>query len=384
MTKTLLALFALPLAIAPSLAAAQTIHVGVTISQTGPAASLGIPQKNSIGLLPTEVAGHKLDYMVLDDGSDSTKAVTNLHKFLEEDHADVVIGSSTTPVSLAMIDLAAQSEVPMLSLAASQAIIAPMDAKKHWVFKMPQNDSLMAEAIGAHMAKTGVKTVAFIGFSDAYGDGWLREMQRVLGAKKIELVDIERYGRTDTSVTGQVLKMISAKPDAILVAGSGTPAALPQKTLHEQGYDGKYYQTHGVANLDFIRVGGKDVEGTILPVGPVVVADQLPANNPIRAVATKYIQGFDKLNGSGSVAFGSYAYDAGLLLQDAIPVALKAGAPGTPAFRGALRDALEQAKALTVTNGVIDMTASDHNGLDTRARVMATIKDGAFKLLPVD
>jgi branched-chain amino acid transport system substrate-binding protein len=271
----------------------------------------------------------------------------------------------------------------MISLAASQAIITPMDAKHKWIFKMPQNDSLMADAIAENMAKAGIKTVGFIGFNDAYGDGWLREAQRAFAAKAIAIVDVERYARTDTSVTGQVLKLITTKPDAVLIVGAGTPAALPQKALHERGYAGKYYQTHGVANLDFVRIGGKDVEGTILPAGPILVASQLADANPIKKIAVAYVQDFEKANGGpGSVAFGSYAYDAGLLLQSAIPAALKKGKPGTPEFRQALRDALETTHEFAVTNGIMNMTAEDHNGFDQRARVMVTIEQGGWKLLP--
>jgi branched-chain amino acid transport system substrate-binding protein len=361
--------------------AKQDIKIGITISMTGPAASLGLPQQKSIALLPNELEGHKIQYLLLDDGSDTTKAVANTRKMIDETGVDAIIGSSTTPVSLAMIDVVADKQVPMISLAASRAVIAPMDAKKHWVFKMPQNDSLMADAIADHMAANGVKTVAFIGFADAYGDGWLKETQRALATKNITLATIERFNRTDTSVTGQAAKILGAQPDAVLIVGSGTPAALPQKTLRELGYAGKYYQTHGVANLDFLRVGGKDVDGTFLPAGPIVIADQLSDSNPAKRIAVTYIAAFEKANGSGSVAFGSYAYDAGLLLQNAIPAALKKANPGTLEFRQALRDSLEQTKELAVTNGVMNMTADNHNGLDQRARVMLTIENGHWKLL---
>ncbi len=359
------------------------IRIGVTISTTGPAASLGVPQRNSIALMPSEVAGQKVDYIVLDDAADSTKAVANARKLIDESNVDALVGSSTTPASLAMIDVAAEKKVPMISLAASVRLIGPMDAQRHWVFKTPQNDSLMADAIADHMARNGVKTVGFIGFNDAYGDGWLTEATRAFAAHSIALVATERFARADTSVTGQVLKLIAAKPDAVLIAGAGTPAALPQKTLHERNYAGKYYQTHGIANSDFLRVGGRDVEGTVLPAGPVLVAAQLPVSNPIQAVAIDYVQRYETANGPGSVAtFGAHAFDAGMMLQAAIPIALKSAQPGTPEFRAALRDALEGSKELVLTHGISTMTPTDHNGFDQRARVMVTIAGGAWKLLP--
>ncbi len=363
-------------------AAWAQIKIGVTISTTGPAASLGVPQRNSIALMPTEIGGQTVEYLVLDDAGDSTKAVANARKLIDEG-VDALVGSSTTPASLAMIDVAAEKQVPMISLAASARLIGPMDAQRRWVFKTPQNDSLMADALAEHMAGAGVRTVGFIGFNDAYGDGWLAEATRAFAAHDIKLVATERFARADTSVTGQVLKLVAAKPDAVLIAGAGTPAALPQKALHERGYAGKYYQTHGIANADFLRVGGKDVEGTVLPVGPVLVAAQLPDSNPIKAVALDYVRRYEAANGAGSVAtFGAHAMDAGIILQAAIPIALKSAKPGTPAFRAALRDAIEGDKELVLTHGVSTMTPQDHNGFDQRARVMVAIEGGAWKLLP--
>ncbi len=363
------------------LAQAQ-IKVGVTVSATGPAASLGIPEKNTFTLMPKTIAGKSVEYIVLDDASDTTTAVKNTRKLIAEDKVDVVIGSTITPNSLAMIDVVAEAETPMIAMAASARIVEPMDAKRRWVFKTPQNDSHMASAVTGHMSDVGVKTMAFIGFNDAYGSGWADEMAKFAQLRGIKIVATERFARNDTSVTGQILKIMSANPDAVLIAGSGTPAALPQKTLKERGYKGKIYQTHGVANPDFLRVCGKDCEGTFLPAGPILVASQLPANNPIRKVALDYIGKYEKAFGAGTFStFGGHAWDSGLMLEKAIPVALKAGQPGTKQFRAALRDALEKTTELTVTHGIMNMTPNDHLGFDQRARVMVEIKGGAWKLI---
>ena len=368
---------------ATALSAWADVNVGVTISATGPAASLGIPEKNTISLMPKTIGGQKINYIVLDDASDTTAAVNNTRKLIAENKVDVILGSTTTPASLAMIDVAAEAQTPMISVAASARIIEPMDAKKKWVFKTPQNDIMMSLAIAEHMAANGVKSVAFIGFSDAYGEGWSQEFAKAAELKKIKVVANERYARTDTSVTGQALKIMAAKPDAVLVAGSGTPAALPQKTLKERGYTGKMYQTHGVANADFLRVGGKDVEGTFLPAGPVLVADQLPAGHPVKKSALAYVAAYEAAYGKGSVStFGAHAWDAGLLMSSAVPVALKKAQPGTPEFRAALRDALEQTKDVAGAHGVFTMSATDHLGLDQRARVMVKIENGAWKYQP--
>ncbi len=368
---------------ATAAAAWADVNVGVTVSATGPAASLGIPEKNTIALMPKTIGGQKINYIVLDDASDTTAAVNNTRKLISENKVDVILGSTTTPASLAMIDVASEAKTPMISVAASARIIEPMDAKKKWVFKTPQNDIMMSLAIAEHMAANGVKTVAFIGFSDAYGEGWSEEFAKAAALKKITIVSNERFARTDTSVTGQALKIMAAKPDAVLIAGSGTPAALPQKTLKERGYTGKMYQTHGVANGDFLRVGGKDVEGTFLPAGPVLVAEQLPASNPVKKSALAYVAAYEAAYGKGSVStFGAHAWDAGLLMTAAVPVALKKAQPGTPEFRAALRDALEQTKDVSGAHGVFNLTPTDHLGLDQRARVMVKIENGAWKYQP--
>jgi len=359
------------------------INVGVTVSATGPAASLGIPEKNTIALMPKTIGGQKINYIVLDDASDTTAAVTNTRKLITENKVDVILGSTVTPNSLAMIDVVSEAKVPMISMAASAKIVEPVDAKKAWVFKTPQNDIMMSQAIVEHMAKSGIKTVGFVGFSDAYGEGWYQEFSKAAAAKNLQITANERYARTDTSVTGQVLKIMAAKPDAVLIAGSGTPAALPQKTLKERGYAGKIYQTHGVANADFLRVGGKDVEGTLLPAGPVLVADQLADSHPVKKAALSYIAAYEGAHGKGSVStFGAHAWDAGMLMATAVPEALKKAQPGTAEFRSALRDALEAVKGMAGAHGIFTMSKTDHLGLDQNARVMVRIENGTWKYTP--
>ena len=376
-------LAALAAALAVASFAHADVNVGVTLSATGPAASLGIPEKNTIALMPQTIGGQKINYIVLDDASDTTQAVSNTRKLITENKVDVILGSTTTPNSLAMIDVVAENQTPMISLAASSRIVEPIDAKRRWVFKTPQNDIMMSLAIATSMADAGVKTVAYIGFSDAYGEGWYQEFSKAAGLKGLTIVANERYARPDTSVTGQVLKIVAAKPDAVLIGASGTPAVLPSRTLKERGYAGRYYQTHGVANNDFLRVGGKDVEGTLLPSGPVLVAAQLPATHPVKKSALEYTAKYEAMYGKGSVAtFGAHAWDAGLVMQAGIALALKKAQPGTVEFRAALRDALENTKELHGAHGIFNISATDHLGLDQRARVMVKVDNGAWKYQP--
>jgi branched-chain amino acid transport system substrate-binding protein len=382
MKKTLLAaaLSAAALATLAPAAFAQ-VKVGVTLSATGPAASLGIPERNTFQFVPTTIGGQKVEFIVLDDASDTTRARQNAEKFVNEDKVDVIIGSTTTPNSLAMVEVASRSRTPMISMAASARIVEPVDDVKRWVFKTPQSDALMATAITQSMADSGVKTVAYIGFNDAYGEGWAAEFAKFADLRKLKIVANERYNRTDTSVTGQILKILATNPDAVLIGASGTPAALPQATLLERGYKGKIYQTHGVANSDFLRVGGKNVEGTLLPAGPILVAEQLPDSNASKKVALEYKKAYEAKHGPGSLStFGGHAWDTYLILAAAIPEAAKKAKPGTPEFRVALRDAIENVKNLNATHGVFNMSPQDHNGLDQRARVMVKIDKGQWKL----
>ncbi len=366
--------------LAVSGAALADINVGVTLSATGPAASLGIPEKNTIDMLPTTLAGEKINWIVLDDGSDTTRAVTNTRKLISENKVDVVIGSTVTPNSLAMVDVVAEAETPMISMAASARIVDPANPRTRWVFKTPQNDSLMADAIAVNMKAAGVRTFGYIGFSDAYGDGWLAEIRRSTETAGIKLVADEKYNRNDASVTGQVLKLIAARPDAILIGASGTPGATPQKELAARGYKGKIYQTHGVANPDFLRVVGSDGNGTLLPIGPMLVWEQLPDSNPVKKTASVYITQYEAKYGKDSRStFGGHAYDAYMLLAKAVPDALKKGRPGTREFRAGLRDALETG-TVTGSHGVFVMSPQDHNGLDNRARVMVRIDNGRWVL----
>ncbi|WP_176079440.1 ABC transporter substrate-binding protein [Paraburkholderia tropica] len=374
---SLLALFALP-----SLAFAQ-IKIGLVLSLTGPAASLGIPARDTAAMLPTQIAGQQVQYIVLDDASDTTQAVQDTKKLIDEQHVDAIIGSSITPNTLAMLDVIAQGETPTISLASSAKIIEPVDDKRHWMFKTPQTDAMMAGAIAEHAAAHNVKTLAYIGQGDALGDAFYAEVAKAAQARGIRVVANERFNRTDASVTGQALRIVAGKPDAVVVGAAGTPAALPPKALKERGYTGLVYHNHGVGNRDFLRVCGADCNGTFLPASPVLVAAQLPDNRPERRLALDYIARYEARYGAGSVsAFGAYAWDAGLLLDSAIPVALKSAAPGTSAFRHALRDAIEATRGLQTTNGVVNMSTTDHLGLDARARVMVEIENGKWVWQP--
>lgn len=368
------ALLALPAA------AHSQITIGVDLATTGPAAAIGIQSANAIRMWPATLGGQPARYVILDDATDVSQAVRNMRKLTSEEKVDAIVGPNTTAAALASLDVLLETGTPMIALAANAVIVEPQsDPKRRWAFKMPQNDTLMASALVEHMRAHGVKTIGFIGFSDSYGESWLKEFTDA-AAGNPAIVATERYMRTDSSVTGQALKLMAARPDAVLVAAAGTPAVLPQKTLVERGFGKPIYQTHGVGTLEFLQLGGKDVEGTLFPTGPGVVARGLPDGNPVKPVALAFAERYEAEHGPNTLTqFAGDAWGAWQMLDGAVERALKRGAkPGTPEFRAALRDELENTRGLTVPNGVLNLSADNHQGFDERARVMATVKGGAF------
>jgi branched-chain amino acid transport system substrate-binding protein len=375
-------IFALALAATLSVSTAfAQIRIGLMVSATGPTSAIGIPQRNTGELLPRNIGGASVEYISLEDGGDTTRAVQNVKKLIEQDHIDALIGPSTTPNAFAILDFIAEARVPMLATVGTSAVVEPLDANKRWVFKTTQNDDLIAAALLKHMVAHGVHTVGFIGFSDPYGDNWLKVFGALGEKAGVRVVATERYGRTDSSVTGQALKLVAAKPDAVLIAAVGGPAVLPEATLRDVGFKGTIYQTHAVATDDFIKLGKDKVEGTVLAAGPMLVIDEIPDSNPTKKVAEGYIAAYEKRFGSKPSTFGANTWDAGLLLERAIPVALKTAKPGTEAFRSALRDALESEQNVVGCQGVFNMSPTNHNGMDERARVLVTIRGGRFRLL---
>jgi branched-chain amino acid transport system substrate-binding protein len=296
---------------------------------------------------------------------------------ISEDHVDAFIGPSLTASDAAVAPLANQAKVPMLAM-------APYDydpQKQPYTFNDAQPLSLMVAAVFKYMQQHEVKTIGYIGFSDGWGDQVLASTKASAAADGIQILADERYARTDTTCEAQALKLISTHPQAVMMGNSATPAALPVVALRHRGYKGGIYGNHGIVSPAFIKVGGAAVEGVIAVTSPVVVADELAAANPIKPVATKFVKDYTAKLGGGVGPFAGYSYDAFLLLQAAIPEALKAGKPGTEAFRVALRDALEKTHELVGVSGIYTMSPTNHNGQDARAAVLVEVKDGAWRAI---
>lgn len=370
-------LFALTVGALAAMPVLADINVGVVASMTGPAAALGAETRKAVSMFPTTVGGEKINFILLDDTTDPTAAVKNVRKLISEDKVDAILGPNLISTATAMADVANTEKVPMIS-------VAPLDVsgdKRAFVFRSEPSADLMVQRIVNDMVASGVKTVGFIGFSDSWGELLHKALTKAADSK-ITIVASERYGRADPSVQAQVLKIISAKPDAVFVGASGTPAAMPQITLRERGFKGRIYQSHGVTSKEFLRVGGKAVEGALIPVGPVLVAEQLPDTHPTKKNGVAFVQALEAKYGPDSRStFAGASWDAWLLLQNALGNALKGKArPGTPEFRAAVRENIEKNK-LVGTNGVYSMSATDHAGYDPSAIVLIKVENNHWKLV---
>ena len=360
-----------------SSAALADITIGVSLPLTGPASGLGIPVNQEMKLWPATIGGEKIKLIILDDATDPTNGTKIAKRFVTDDKVDIIIGSVATPVAIPIADVAAESQTVQLSL--SPIPLPP--GKDGWSFRMPQSNTVMAHAMLTLMKKQGVKTVGFLGYTDAYGESWLKDFTAEAAKSGIKVIATERFARSDTSVTGQVLKLVAANPDAMLIVASGSGAAMPHMAVVDRGYKGKIYQTHAAATRDLMRVGGKAVEGAYVVSGPAVIAKQLPDSHPSKKVAIDFVQKYEKAYGPGSRnQFAGHAYDAELVLEKIIPVALKKAKPGTPEFRAALRDALENIGRTVVSHGVLNWTKDDHWGYTNETGVMLKVVNGDWKV----
>ena len=374
LNKTILAAAA---ALLVSGAALADITIGVSLPLTGPASGLGIPVNQQMKLWPATIGGEKIKLVILDDATDPTSGTKNAKRFVTDDKVDIIIGSVATPVAIPIADVAAESKPVQLAL--SPMALPP--GKDGWTFRMPQSNAVMSHAMVTLMKKQGVKTVGFLGYTDAYGESWLKDFTAEAEKNGIKVVATERFARADTSVTGQVLKLVAANPDAMRIVASGSGAAMPHMAVVDRGYKGKIYQTHAAATRDLMRVGGKAVEGAYVVSGPAVIAEQLSDSHPSKKVAIDFVQQYEKAYGAGSRnQFAGHGYDAELVLEKIIPVALKKAKPGTPEFRAALRDAMENIGRTVVSHGVVNWTKDDHWGYTPETGVMLKVVNGDWKV----
>ncbi len=356
------------------------INIGVVLALTGPNSSLGIPYRKGLEVaLPKEVKGEKVNLIILDDASDPANALKNTQKLINDSKVDLIIGPSNTPAVFAIAPVTKAAKVPEIAL--SPVELKPEDAD--WIITIPQPGSVWIVPIVKDMVKRGVKTAAFIGFSDPWGDLCFNAFKAAAAANKIEIVAEERFARTDNSVSGQVLKMLSKKPDAIFVGASGTPGALPHVALAERNWSGPTYGSPAVFNKEFLRLGGAAVENVMAVTGPVGAYDQLPDSNPIKAVSAAFVKDYEAANGAGSSnGFAAYSHDAAKIFQVTAEKALAKAKPGTQEFRDAFRDAWRETKEIVGTQGIYNFKPGSPYGVDERSIVLVQVNKGVWKLVP--
>lgn len=369
-------------ALALTSAYSADLKVGVSSSLSGPLSALGIPYEKGIRAafaLHPEVAGRKVQLIVLDDASDPTTAARNARKLINEDKVDVLIGTSGVPGSLAMASVAREMQTPLIS---PTPFNLPQ-ADSSWTVTVSQPFPVMVNAVVERMKKSGVKTVAFIGYADALGDLAYDSLVKSADAAGIKVVSNERYGRTDASVAGQVLKILSARPEAVFAGNSGSPGALPYLALKDRGYKGQIYGTHGLINVDFVRVAAAAGDGLMVPSGPVMVADELPAGHAAREPALAFRSVYRRLHGTlPEDAFSAYTFDAWLLFASAAARVDRKLEPGTPPFHAALRDAIVSTRALAGANGTYNFRPGQPYGLEQPSVVVIRLEKGAWRLVP--
>jgi branched-chain amino acid transport system substrate-binding protein len=359
--------------------AREEIRIGVTGTFTGPAASIGIPYKQAAELFPAKIGGLPVKWILLDDAGDPGAAVRNARRFTDEEQVDAILGSTSPPGSIAMFDVAIESKTPQLSLSP----VAVPAAKRSWIFSVPQAVPVMVSAVIDHMVANGVKTVGYIGFTDSWGDQNYAALTQLAAAKNITVVANERYNRVDTSVTAQILKILVAKPDAVFIGASGSPAVLPNLTLRDSGFEGRIYNSHGSVARAVLQAGGAAMEGSVAPTGPLMVVDELPDSYPTKKAAIDFISAYEAKWGKGTRSpFAGYAWDAMLLISAAVPGAMRSAEPGTAEFRDALRKSLEAGKEIAGTHAVYHYTPEDHEGVDQRSRILVVVTGGAYHYLP--
>lgn len=378
--KRLIIYFSMLALFSQAVAAHAEITIGATLSTTGPAAGIGIPEKNGVMLFgPATIAGEKVRYVILDDATDPSIALQNFKRLTSDEHIDVLIGPSLVAATLAIMSSAAETKTPIFTLAQSASLVTPMDEKRKWVFKTMPNDDIFSEALGHHMVKKGVKTVAVIASDDQYGEGNTVSFKKVAEPMGIKVIAVEKFKRADTSAVAQALRAMKGNPDAVYIIAAGTPAALPHLALVDRGFKGKIYQSGGAANADFLRLGGKALEGSYVIAAPTLVPPQLPGNAPIKKNAMAFAKAYEDKFGTLATMAG-HVWDTIKVIETAVPKALKSGKPGTVQFREALRTEIEKTRGLVGAGAVYNFSPTDHAGVNTQGVVVIRIEKGTWKL----
>jgi branched-chain amino acid transport system substrate-binding protein len=378
-------LFSTTLALGLAISSAHAeIKVGFITALSGPGASIGVPYARGMAAAlayKNTVGGETIKVIELDDASDPSASARNARKLVEEEKVDIIIGTATAPATIAIAAIGAELKVPVIAV--SPISVVPADPTDQWSVSIPQPAALLVKVIVDRMKRDKIKNVGFIGFSDAWGDLVYAGAKAAEARGDITLLSNERYARTDTSVTGQILKVLATKPEAVLLGSSGTQGALPLLALTERNYRGGRYGTGALVNPDFVRVAGKSGEGIQVTTGPVIVSEQLPDGHYAKAPSAAFREAYMKANSARSTdGFSAYSFDGWLVFLGAAERALATAKPGTPEFRKALRDEIFKTRELAGTHAIYNFNLGQSYGVDERSLVVVKLTDGTWTYAP--
>lgn len=359
--------------------ASAQIKIGLDMALTGPTATVILPHQRAWSIVPKEMAGVKATYPLVDDHGDPTLAVQLVRRLISEDKVDAIVSAGTIPICAATARLAVDSQTPVICAAP----VVTHGEEFHWMFTAAPAAIVIMKPAVDHMKAQGAHTIGYLGFSDSLGDVHLAGLKKLAAQDGLKVVVEERFDRTATSITGQALHIVAAKPDAVFIGASGTPAAFAQKSLVTLGYKGPVYHTNAIFTPAFTRVGGKAVQGAYALSSPFYIVDQLPDSNINKPIGLKLKKLWDShFPGADPGASAAYAYDSYLMLNAAAEHAIKIAKPGTAAFRVALRDGLEHLKELVGASAVFNTTPTDHNGADSRSAILVQLHGNDWKIAP--
>lgn len=379
-TRRLAGTMLMPLALAwgaaPALAQ-EPIRIGSFLAVTGPASFLGDPELKTLEMVVEQinaeggVLGRKLQLVHYDSAGDAEKARTFTKRLIEQDRVDVIIGGSSTGETMAAVPLVEQAGLPFVSLAGAVVIVEPV---KKWVFKTPHTDRMACDKVFVDMKARGATKAALISGSGGFDKSMRGECLKVAPNHGIQIVADENYGAADTDMTAQLAKIRASGAQALLNAGFGQGPAIVTRNVRQVGLAIPLYQSHGVASKEYIRLSGEAAEGVRLPAAALLVADLLAAGDPQKPVVTRYRDAYVARYKSDVSTFGGHGYDGLMLVVGAIKAA-----GGTDKAR--VRDALEATRGYVGTGGVVNMSATDHMGLDLSAFRMLEVKGGTWALV---
>jgi branched-chain amino acid transport system substrate-binding protein len=363
-------------AVAPA-TAQQPIRIGSFLAVTGPASFLGDPELKTLQMLVEQVnagggvLGRKVELVHYDSAGDAEKARTFTKRLIEQDKVDVIVGGSTTGETMAAVPLAEQAGMPFVSLAGAVVIVEPV---KKWVFKTPHTDRMACDKVFVDMKARGLTKAALISGSGGFDKSMRAQCQQVAGNHGVQIVADETYGAADTDMTAQLAKIKGSGAQAVLNAGFGQGPAIVTRNYRQVGLSQPLYQSHGVASKDYVKLSGDAAEGVRLPAAALLVADLLAAGDPQKPVVTAYRDAYQKRWGGEVSTFGGHAYDGAMLYLNALKVA-------GDTDKARVRDAIEATKGYVGTGGVVNMSPTDHMGLDLSAFRLLEVKGGTWSLV---